>query len=559
MPDDGPARSLDAVVRSGHHFMNRTSAFGSRLGRLSVLATIFALLVAQAPAGAGGLAPEPAANIIVGFDGRYVDLALIQSLGGAVRGASENLGLAAVHVADVAAFTEFILLHDSVAWVETNDVTRADSAQWDSAQWDSTGWDSAQWDSAQWDSAQWDSAQWDSAQWDEAGWNSAQWDATGQDSAQWDSAQWDESGWDSAQWDSAQWDSAQWDSAQWDSAQWDSAQWDSAQWDSAQWDSAQWDGIGWDGTGWDSRGYNRTLMTSYGRTQLSEGIDPLVKWQWSLPAINLSYDVAHAPVSSQNICIVDSGIDYTHQDLAPRMWRAADGSYGYDFVNKDKDPMDDGGHGTHVAGIAAAAAGNGLGLAGSAPARLMAAKVLGATGEGQEFDLALGIDWCANNGATVISMSLGTDQNSKAVHRAVVDAFADGVVMVASVGNTGTSCDCVRYPAAYPQVLAIGAVMPNGGRAPYSAVSHGVDFVAPGYAIVSTLPGDAYGAAHGTSQAVPFVSAAAAILRASGATAPETAQALKATALDLGPAGWDGAFGHGAINIGAALEHAQST
>ena len=515
-----------------------SSSGGGRLGRLAVFATTVALLLAQAPSAATAVDNTPRANLIVGFDGRFVDTGLIESLGGALLGKSVPLGVAAVYAVDPASFRSLILLHDTVAWVEKNDVTRAESARWDSAQWDSTGWDSAQWDSAQWDSAQWDSAQWD-----EAGWNSAQWDSAQRDSAQWDSAQWDESGWDSAQWASAQWDSAQWDSAQWDSAQWDSAQWDSAQ---------------WDGTGWDARGYDRSAITSIGRAAAPLGSDPLVKWQWSLPAINLSYGVAHAPVSTQSICIVDSGIDYTHPDLAPRMWRAADGSHGYDFVNKDNDPMDDGGHGTHVAGIAAAAAGNGLGLAGTAPARLMAAKVLGATGEGLEFDLALGIDWCARNGATVISMSLGTDENSKAVHRAVVDAFAKGIILVASVGNTGTSCDCVRWPAAYPQVLAVGAVMPNSGRAPYSAVSHGVDFVAPGYAIVSTLPGDAYGAAHGTSQAVPFVSAAAAILLASGATAPATAQALKATALDLGPEGWDGAFGHGAINIGAALEHARS-
>ena len=480
--------------------MSKTFA-GGRVARLAAIATVLGLLLAQAPAAVTGTTSVKA-NLIVGFDGRYVDSGLIEGLGGVITGRSTSLGLAAVYAVDPAAFTSLILADPDVAWVEANDVTRADSAQWDSAQWDSTGWDSAQWDSAQWDSAQWDSAQWD-----QAGWNSAQWD--------------------------------------------------SAQWDSAQWDSAQWDGTGWDGTGWDARGYNRSQITAIGRTLGAPGTDPLVKWQWSLAAINLSYAVAHAPVS-RNVCVVDSGVDYTHPDLAPRMWRSANGTYGYDFVNKDHDPMDDGGHGTHVAGIAAAAAGNGLGLAGVAPARIMAAKVLGATGEGLEYDLAVGIDWCARNGAHVISMSLGTDQNSKAVHRAVVDAFARQVVMVASVGNKGTSCDCVQWPAAYPQVLAVGAVMPNGGRAPYSSMSHGVDFVAPGYAILSTLPGNQYGAAHGTSQAVPYVSAAAAILLAHGADARNATSALKATALDLGPAGWDGAFGHGAINVGAALAHEQA-
>ncbi|HWH08948.1 MAG TPA: S8 family serine peptidase, partial [Candidatus Thermoplasmatota archaeon] len=403
-----------------------------------------------------------------------MDVALLQSLGASVRGTSQNLGLASVYAADPATFTRLVLLKPGVAWVESNDATRADSSQWDSSQWDSTMADGSQWDSSQWDSSQWDGSNWDGSNWDDAGW-----------------------------------DGSYWDGSNWDGSNWDGSNWDGSNWDASGWHGSNWDGSNWDGSGWNASGWNASRMTAWGRAQGPLGTDPLLKWQWGLAGANASRAAAAAP-SGKVICIVDSGVDHTHPDLASKMWVGPNGTRGYDFVNGDGDPMDDAGHGTHVAGIAAAALGNGLGVAGLSQARIMAMKVLDRNGTGTEFNLALGIDRCAQSGAHVVSMSLGTPENSRAVHRAVIDAFARGIVLVASVGNAGASCDCVRWPAAYPQVIAVGAMLPNGGRAPFSAVSHGVDFVAPGYAILSTLPGDRYGAASGTSQAVPYVSAAAA-------------------------------------------------
>ena len=500
-----------------------TRAFlGPRACRLIAVAVSILAVLAATPAPAAGLGDAPPANLIVGFKGRYLDTGLLQSLGAATRGSSAALGIAAVHASDPATFTRLALLDSDVAWVESNDATRADSSQWDSSQWDASGWDSSQWDASGWDASGWDSSQWDA------------------------------SGWDSSQWDASGWDASGWDSSQWDASGWDASGWDSSQWDASGWDSSQWDASGWDASGWDASGWDSATMTNLGRSSSGPpGTDPLVRWQWSLAALNLTRQAAAAP-SAKTICFVDSGVDYTHPDLVNRMATPA----GHDFVNNDPDPMDDGGHGTHVAGIAAAAIGNGKGIAGASSARIMAMKVLDANGTGTEFNLALGIEKCRERGASVISMSLGTDQNSKAVHRAVVDAFAAGIVMVASVGNTGTTCDCVRWPAAYPQVIAVGAVMPNSGRAPFSAVSNGVDFVAPGYAIVSSVPGNRYVAASGTSQAVPFVAAAAALLLQAGEDGAGVGQALRATAIDLGPAGHDGAFGHGSVNVGAALAHA---
>ena len=486
------------------------------------------------PGPASSLGESPPGNLIVGFKGRYVDAPLLQSLGATVRGADANLGIASVYAADAATFTQLALLKPTVAWVERNDVTRAESANWDSSNWDSTEMEASNWDASNWDSSRWDAANWDGSNWD--------------------ASNWDGSNWDGSNWDGSNWDGSNWDQSGWDSSQWDAANWDASNWDSSQWDSSQWDASNWDGSGWNATGYDRAAITAIGRTQGPDGTDPLVKWQWGLAAANVTRSASAAP-SSKVICVVDSGVDYRHPDLAPRMWVGPNGTHGYDFVNGDADPMDDAGHGTHVAGIAAAALGNGLGAAGLSAARIMAMKVLDRNGTGTEFNLAVGIDRCAQSGAHVISMSLGTPEKSKAVHRAVVDAFARGIVMVASVGNMGTACDCVRWPAAYPQVIAVGAVMPNGGRAPFSSVSNGVDFVAPGYAILSTLPGNAYGAASGTSQAAPYVSAAAALLLQAGANGAQAGTALKATAIDLGPAGYDGAFGHGSVNVGGALRY----
>jgi len=488
-----------AVLRSG--------------ARVATALTLGVLLLAAGMGGpAGALTPSSPPNLIVGFTGRYVDTTLLANLSGVVTGTSETLGLAAVYAADPAVFAAAAILSPKVAWVETNDAVRSFSAGWDSTGWNSTGWDSASWDGAGWDGAGWDGA-----------------------------------GWDGAGWDGAGWDGAGWDGAGWDGAGWDGAGWDGAGWDGAGWDGAGWDGAGWDGAGWDGRGWNRSTMTGIGRTQGPTGTDPLFSWQWGLVGVNLTR-VATTYGGSKTVCVVDSGVDATHPELASRI---APG--GHDFANKDGDPSDDAGHGTHVAGIIAAQTGNGLGIAGVSSSKILPVKVLASDGVGQEYDLALGIDHCRAKGANVVSMSLGTPEKSKAVHRAVVDAFAQGIVLVASAGNMGPNCDCVQYPAAYPQVISVGAVTPGGTPAAFSSTSQGVDFGAPGYAIVSTLPGNGYGAANGTSMAAPFVSAAAAILLDRGMDAPNATRTMMETALDLGPEGRDQYFGFGVIDIGAAV------
>ena len=144
--------------------------------------------------------------------------------------------------------------------------------------------------------------------------------------------------------------------------------------------------------------------------------------------------------SSVTIAIIDSGVDLSHADLAGKI------TAGYDFVNNDDTPQDDFGHGTHVAGIAAALGNNGTGVAGvSWGARVMPLKVLSSTGSGTYANVAAAIVWAADHGAQVINLSLGGVSPSATLEAAVVYAYNKGMLLVAASGNTGSSQ--VLYPA----------------------------------------------------------------------------------------------------------------
>ena len=134
------------------------------------------------------------------------------------------------------------------------------------------------------------------------------------------------------------------------------------------------------------------------------------------------------------------------------------------------------------------------------------------------------------------------------------------VVLDASAGNAG-GCGCAQYPAAYPEVVSVGAIMPSGMPAPYTTVHASVDLSAPGYRIASTLPGARFGALNGTSQAAPFVAGAAALLLDADAAlnATSVVAMLKATARPMGPPGPDAWYGHGVLDVEAALRAAGRT
>jgi hypothetical protein len=241
------------------------------------------------------------------------------------------------------------------------------------------------------------------------------------------------------------------------------------------------------------------------------------------------------------VAIIDTGVDHSHFELS------ANYAGGYDFVNGDADPFDDHGHGTAVAGIAAAAI-NGSGTIGVGPEiSILAVKVLAADGYGYLSDVVAGIDWAVENGASVINMSLGTTHNSSLLKTTVDKAASRGVVLVAAAGNT--SGGSLTYPAAYDAVIAVGATDANDKLASFSAL--GSELVAPGVSIKSPWPGGGYKTISGTSASSPHVAGLAAHLIANGTSGVR--KVLQEAVVDLGAQGYDVYFGYGLPDAVAAL------
>jgi len=278
--------------------------------------------------------------------------------------------------------------------------------------------------------------------------------------------------------------------------------------------------------------------------------DPGWRNQYGLLAIHApqGWDLSTGS-SAVTIAILDTGVDLDHVDLASKIVP------GFDFVNSDNDPQDDNGHGTHVAGIAAAASNNGIGVAGVAwGAHIMPVKVLNASGNGSYADVAAGIVWAADNGAQVINLSLGGSMPSSVLEDAVDYAYGKGVTLVAAAGNSGSNS--VLYPARYPHVIAVAATDSSNNRASFSNFGPEIDVAAPGVAIYSTIIGDKYAYLSGTSMAAPFVSGLAAILMGipANASPDEITHEIETTALDLGIPGRDDYYGYGLIQMDAALQ-----
>ncbi len=248
------------------------------------------------------------------------------------------------------------------------------------------------------------------------------------------------------------------------------------------------------------------------------------------------------------VAIVDTGVDYTHPDIAPNYCGG-----GYDFINGDNDSVDDNGHGTHVAGIAAGVTNNGIGIAGISQSCIMAEKVLNSAGSGSYSAVANGIIHAANNGAKVISMSLGGSFSSYTLQNAVNYAWNKGVLIVAAAGNENSGK--ISYPAAYPNVMAISALDPGDGFAYYSNHGKKIELAAPGTDIYSTLMGGGYGYKTGTSMATPFVSGSAALVLSKNGTLTnsQVRKILDNSAVDLGASGRDPYFGYGKVNVYGAL------
>ncbi|GAB4336957.1 MAG: hypothetical protein Kow0010_25000 [Dehalococcoidia bacterium] len=221
------------------------------------------------------------------------------------------------------------------------------------------------------------------------------------------------------------------------------------------------------------------------------------------------------------VCIADTGIAPDHEDL-PAPEKARNFSAGGPFSSPDPNKWQDGnGHGTHVAGTVAALD-NGVGVVGVAPdATLYVAKVLKDNGSGWTSQIANGLGWCADAGAAIINMSFGGG-DSATLKDAIVYAAGKDVVLVAASGNSGASSP--GYPAAYPEVIAVGATDSNDVIASWS--NRGEEVNAPGVSILSTVPGG-YDTYSGTSMASPHAAGTAALIIAAGEADPIEADPIE--------------------------------
>ena len=248
------------------------------------------------------------------------------------------------------------------------------------------------------------------------------------------------------------------------------------------------------------------------------------------------------------VAILDSGIDREHSDIGNIAAQK-------NFFNGSSVVTDRLGHGTHVAGIAAALTNNSRGVAGGCPGcKLLIAKVINDSGGVEDATVLPAIDWSVAHGADVINLSFGGSggrAGNAILEAAINDATANGVVVVAAAGNAGTTTK--QYPAAYQKVIAVSATNKRDGLAYFSSHGSWVDLAAPGTNIWSTRAGGGYDNEDGTSESAPFVSALAGLLASEGKTASEIRQRMQSTATDLGASGDDPKFGHGRINANRAV------
>ena len=279
--------------------------------------------------------------------------------------------------------------------------------------------------------------------------------------------------------------------------------------------------------------------------------DPYFDQQWGLQAIDGNghagpdIDAPEAwdiTTGSPNVYIglLDTGIDYTHEDLAGNVWTNPgevpdngidddqngwiDDVHGYDAVNDDADPDDDDGHGTHVAGIIAAAGNNGTGTTGVMwRASLISCKFLDSSGYGKTSDALTCLDYFSalkDSGIDIVATnnSWGGSAKSNILADAIREQRDAGILFIAAAGNDGVNTDkSPNYPSSYgiSNIISVAAITYDGTLATFSNFGPtSVDIGAPGERIWSTFPNDRYGILDGTSMATPFVTGVVGLIKA---------------------------------------------
>jgi len=281
--------------------------------------------------------------------------------------------------------------------------------------------------------------------------------------------------------------------------------------------------------------------------------DPLYNKQWNLLKIasDESFDFSQGGFSK--IAIVDTGVDPNHPDLYGLVLT------GFNTIDGTGNSLDDHGHGTHVAGIAAAQTNNATGVASASFAStILPVKVLNKDGFGTYADVAEGIVYAADDEARIINLSLGGSSDSETLKRAVRYAQSKGSLLIAAAGNNGN--DTPVYPAFYDGVLAVSASDQDDSLAGFSSFGKNIFAASPGVSITSTVLEAGYASYNGTSMAAPHLSGllALALAREGGLSNNELVDTAKQTAEKVGPypyndEGWNQYFGYGRVSAGEML------
>jgi Subtilase family len=315
--------------------------------------------------------------------------------------------------------------------------------------------------------------------------------------------------------------------------------------------------------------------------------DPSFANQWGLSKINCPA-AWNRTTGAGNVvvAVIDTGVDLDHPELAPLLVPGTDmvdlganptAPAGFrfegDFQGRDNVPQDEVGHGTHVAGTIACLSNNGLGVAGVTWAcRIMPVRVLArivninnsadVRGTGSAADIASGIRWAVDNGARVLNLSLGGTTDTQVERDAIAYAIAHGAVVVAAMGNAFQQGNPTSFPAAYPNVVAVGAIDSGDHRANFSQTGAHIDIAAPGVGILSTVWNDGFTTMSGTSMASPHVAGVAALILSCNGnlSGPQVADILRQTARPLRDVATDPvpniSYGFGCVDAAAALMRA---
>lgn len=296
--------------------------------------------------------------------------------------------------------------------------------------------------------------------------------------------------------------------------------------------------------------YERHLLTAIDASGKLPN-DPHLKNQWWLQHVKAPqlWRYQREQQKAIVVAVIDTGIDKAHEDLRNRL--SID---GYDFYNKTAEMKDTHGHGTQVAGVIAAEANNARGisgLVGQYDVSILPLKVLGDNGKGKSSAIIEAINYAIAKRVDVVNLSLGGASYSAIENEVIQRAIDAGIIVIAAIGNEAEKGNPINYPAAYNNVIAVGAVNERNEKSYFSNFNQYVQLVAPGENIWTTLPKNTYNTVKGTSFSAPIVSGTAAMLKAlmPQLTSSEIQQMLTSSATDLGKPGRDDEYGAGLVNI----------